>query len=164
MKILIAVDSVDFNKVIAEFVNSHNWKSDTTIRVIHVIESELLDSSQVAFLPFLENLIENEREESQNLVSDMAHRISNDKQFTVIADVLEGHPRDRIVQTAREWQADLLIVGSHGRKGLSRFTLGSVSSAVVALAPCSVVVLRLPPDMHKKDQADAKDDLAISLA
>jgi nucleotide-binding universal stress UspA family protein len=166
MKILIAVDSVDFNKVIAEFVNAHNWNSDTTVRVIHVIESQLLDSSQVSFLPFFDSLIENERVESENLVADMSHRIEIGKQTTaqVFTEVLEGHPYDRIVQAAREWQADLLIVGSHGRKGISRFTLGSVSSAVVALAPCSVVVLRLPSATKKSSESDANGDLVISLA
>ncbi len=166
MKILIAVDSLDFNKVIAEFVNAHNWNSDTMCKVIHVIENQLLDSSEVTFLPFFDSLIENERVESENLVADMSSRINNAEQFPIqiTTEVLEGHPCDRVVQIAREWPADLIIVGSHGRKGISRFTLGSVSSAVVALAPCSVVVLRLPPATMKNSESNAEGVLVISLA
>ncbi len=50
--------------------------------------------------------------------------------------------KDAIIDTAQDWRADLIVVGSHGRRGLSRFLLGSVSQAVVAHAPCSVAVIR----------------------
>ncbi|CAN5640183.1 universal stress protein [soil metagenome] len=146
MNILIAVDSVEFNKVIAEFVNSHDWSSETNFRIVHVIEPALLNESEIAFLPFLNDLVENEKITSTQLVSDMAKRIdtANVNSAHVSTEVVEGHASDLIVQLAREWQADMLLVGSHGRKGMTRFVLGSVSSSVVALSPCSVVVLRLP--------------------
>ncbi len=56
--------------------------------------------------------------------------------------LLDGPPVELIVQSVRKKQYDLMIVGSHGRKGLSRFVLGSVAHAVVHRATCSVMVLR----------------------
>jgi nucleotide-binding universal stress UspA family protein len=53
-------------------------------------------------------------------------------------------PRHAIVDCAREWGADLIILGSHGRRGLDRLLLGSVAESVVRHAPCSVEVVRLP--------------------
>ena len=53
-----------------------------------------------------------------------------------------GEPRSVILETAKEWGADLIVVGSHGRRGLDRFLLGSVSEAVAIHAPCSVRVVR----------------------
>jgi nucleotide-binding universal stress UspA family protein len=47
-----------------------------------------------------------------------------------------------IVQAARELPAELVVVGTRGRTGLSRLTLGSVAEAVLSSAPCSVLVVR----------------------
>lgn len=56
--------------------------------------------------------------------------------------LLDGPPAELIAKVAREKKPDLVIVGSHGRKRISRFVLGSVAHAVVHRAPCSVVILR----------------------
>ncbi|MNL45759.1 Universal stress protein F [compost metagenome] len=55
-----------------------------------------------------------------------------------------GAPADMILDEADKLKADLIIVGSHGRTGLQRFLLGSVSSAVVNHATCSVLVVKSP--------------------
>jgi nucleotide-binding universal stress UspA family protein len=53
-------------------------------------------------------------------------------------------PRHAIVDAAREWPADLIVMGSHGRRGLDRLLLGSVAESVVRHAPCSVDIVRVP--------------------
>jgi nucleotide-binding universal stress UspA family protein len=55
-----------------------------------------------------------------------------------------GNPGLIICQVAQDWSADLVVVGSHGRKGLSEMLLGSVSNYVVHHAPCSVMVVHEP--------------------
>ena len=60
--------------------------------------------------------------------------------------VSDGDPRSAIVDAAREWGADLIIVGSHGYTGVKRWLLGSVAQSVVSHAPCSVEVVRQKPD------------------
>jgi nucleotide-binding universal stress UspA family protein len=65
--------------------------------------------------------------------------------LTTETAVREGDPRSAIVDEAEEWEADLIVVGSHGRTGLSRWLLGSVAQAVVGHAPCSVEVVRRRP-------------------
>jgi len=57
--------------------------------------------------------------------------------------VREGDPRREIVDEAKDWGADLIVVGSHGRTGMQRWLLGSVAEHVVRHAPCSVEVVRL---------------------
>ena len=52
-----------------------------------------------------------------------------------------GNPGSAICRQAKTWSADLIIVGSHGRKGLSEMLLGSVSNYVMHHAPCSVMVI-----------------------
>jgi nucleotide-binding universal stress UspA family protein len=60
----------------------------------------------------------------------------------VHATVLPGSAPDEIVRLAREHGSDLLVLGSHGRRGVERFLLGSVAERVVREAPCSVLVVR----------------------
>lgn len=54
-----------------------------------------------------------------------------------------------IVEEAQRWGADLIIVGTHGRHGLSRFLLGSVAEGVARSAPVSVLLVRVPVEERK---------------
>jgi universal stress protein A len=56
--------------------------------------------------------------------------------------VRHGNPAAEIVRAARGARADLVVLGTHGRQGLSKFFVGSVASRVVATAPCPVVTVR----------------------
>jgi nucleotide-binding universal stress UspA family protein len=60
------------------------------------------------------------------------------------ADIVikDGHPAEKIIDTAEEIGADLIVVGSHGRHGAKRFFLGSVSAKIVEHAPCHVLVIK----------------------
>ena len=56
--------------------------------------------------------------------------------------IVEGVPVDRIVRAARARHADLVVMGTHGRTGWSRFFLGSVAARVVATSPSPVLTVR----------------------
>jgi nucleotide-binding universal stress UspA family protein len=60
----------------------------------------------------------------------------------VTIEVGEGDPKDVILNIATAWSADLIVMGSHGRTGLDKLLLGSVSQAVALHAPCSVAIIR----------------------
>jgi nucleotide-binding universal stress UspA family protein len=64
-----------------------------------------------------------------------------------------GDPRDVINQTAKEIGADLIVVGSHGRRGVTRILLGSVAETVVRTAPCPVLTVRT--EKHEETKSDA---------
>ena len=59
-----------------------------------------------------------------------------------------GDARDVINQTAKELGADLIVMGTHGRRGVSRALLGSVAETVVRSAPCPVLTVRVHHDEH----------------
>ena len=61
----------------------------------------------------------------------------------VSGDVHEGYIKERILEVSRDWPADLIMVGSHGRRGITKFLLGSVSEAIASHANCSVEIVRL---------------------
>lgn len=52
------------------------------------------------------------------------------------------HVGDTIAEVARDWKADLLVVGTHGRRGISRMLLGSVAERIVRMAPCPLLLVR----------------------
>jgi nucleotide-binding universal stress UspA family protein len=54
----------------------------------------------------------------------------------------EGVPYEQIVRTARGKKADMIVMGTHGRTGMSRFFLGSVAGRVASLASCPVLTVR----------------------
>jgi nucleotide-binding universal stress UspA family protein len=65
-------------------------------------------------------------------------------EFTTDTAVETGDVRESIIDAAAAWQADLIIVGSHGQSGLRRFLLGSVAEFVARHAACSVEIVRTP--------------------
>lgn len=72
----------------------------------------------------------------------------------IVSHLLVHAPAHEIAQLAADLQADLVVVGMHGRGGFSRFFLGSVAETVVRLAPCPVLVFRpkgVPPEIPKID-------------
>jgi nucleotide-binding universal stress UspA family protein len=80
---------------------------------------------------------------SEDLVLKAALKLRN-KNWKVSNHVRGGFAAEEIINEAKEWEADLIIVGTHGRKGVSRFLLGSVAESVAAHAPCSVTVVKHP--------------------
>jgi nucleotide-binding universal stress UspA family protein len=56
--------------------------------------------------------------------------------------VRRGLPDDRIVETARRENVDVIVMGTHGRRGAARLLLGSVAARVIASAPCPVLTIR----------------------
>ena len=61
--------------------------------------------------------------------------------------VLAGSPAEAIVEAAGREGADLIVLGTHGRRGAERFFLGSVASRVVSTSECPVMTVRAPQDV-----------------
>jgi nucleotide-binding universal stress UspA family protein len=62
--------------------------------------------------------------------------------FNASGRVVEAETRTGILDVASEWHANLIVLGSHGRKGLRKFMLGSVAESVARGAYCSVFIVR----------------------
>jgi nucleotide-binding universal stress UspA family protein len=80
------------------------------------------------------------KRDAARLVADFRARLHADDH--ALAFVRQGLPGAEIAKAAKEWQADLIVIGSHGRRGFTRALVGSVAEAVMRLAPCPVVVVR----------------------
>lgn len=134
MKIVVAIDASRFSEAAVKTLAARGSARDTEVLVLHVVQpTECLGYS----IPESKQ----KRRKAEELVG-RAKKILCAAGFRVNTEVLVGEPSTTIVGLAQEWDADLIVVGSHGRTGLRRFFLGSVSDAVVRRARCSVEIVR----------------------
>ena len=95
-------------------------------------------------MPFLASAIESARNDGithSKQALEAAARILNRDASSELGE-LSDDPRKAILNEADKWQADLILMGSHGLRGMDRFQMGSVSEAVALHAACSVEVIR----------------------
>jgi nucleotide-binding universal stress UspA family protein len=145
VKILLAIDDSKFSVAAIESVIRQVTPQETEVRVLHVIEPIPIypDGQAWGYGPEASQVLEEQRKEAEGLVARGAQRL-RDAGFQVTTAIEEGNPKVVIIDSAAEWAADLIILGSHGRKGLDRFLIGSVSEAVARQARCSVQIVRVP--------------------
>jgi nucleotide-binding universal stress UspA family protein len=79
------------------------------------------------------------------------HREAERAGIPATALLLRGAPDEAIIQAAQDHGADLLILGSHGRTGLKRLLMGSVTEQVIGKAPCPVLVVKRPLEKENGD-------------
>jgi nucleotide-binding universal stress UspA family protein len=79
------------------------------------------------------------KREGESLLATAAQRTAEPPAWRFLR---EGKPADQILAAAREWEADVIVIGTHGRSGISRLVLGSTAESVVRHAPCPVLIIR----------------------
>jgi nucleotide-binding universal stress UspA family protein len=143
MKVLIAVDDSPISSTIIDEVARRSWATGTEFMVLTVVPFPTADYWQEYGLPASPEALERMERDADKLVASSAaalkEKISN---IAVEEQVKEGFPCEGILETANQWDADLIIMGSHGRHGLEKLILGSVAEAVLSKAPCSVEVVK----------------------
>jgi nucleotide-binding universal stress UspA family protein len=141
MKILIGVDDSSFSRIAVEEVARRLWEPGTAVKILSVIETPYNLARPMLEDATSENPFKIARA-SVDKAAEVLRRSVN--KFEIAGDIIEGSPKKVILDEAETWEADLIVVGSHGRRGLDRFLLGSVSQAVALHAPCSVEIVRAP--------------------
>ena len=141
MKILLGVDDSRYSGDILRAIVSGRRADNTEVLVLHVLQPAGPPPPQMA--PGYAPELEAERESAETLVERIATelRAAGFKASTLVG---VGDVREGIIDTAADWHADLIMVGSHGLNGLQRLLLGSVSEFVVRHASCSVEIVRTP--------------------
>jgi nucleotide-binding universal stress UspA family protein len=145
MKILLAVDDSKFSEAAIQAVLVQTRTQDTQVRVLHVLEppSLLLGREMGGYDPEFEAVWKALREQAKALVEKTTGKMRSSG-FSVTPSLEEGNPKSKIIDVAKEWKADLIVLGSHGRTGLERFLMGSVAESVARHASCSVEIVRIP--------------------
>lgn len=143
MKILLAVDDSKFSEAAVQAVIAQSKAQSAEVRVLHVVDtpSLLVTREMGVYDPAIEAAWEAQREQGKALVEKTAETLRSHG-LKCTTELQEGDPKSKIIEEAEKWGADLIVVGSHGRKGLERFLLGSVAETVARHARCSVQVVR----------------------
>jgi nucleotide-binding universal stress UspA family protein len=147
MKVLLATDGSDYSREAAEKMCEVLGDLDNLrVKVVSAFEEAYPIAAEpfAVSAEFYQKIIDASENQAEHFASETVElirkRLTNGN-FEVSFEVLKGSPEQQIVEEARDWQADLIVVGSHGRGFWGRM-LGSVSDAVIHHAPCSVLVVR----------------------
>ena len=147
MKIIIATDGSKYGRNAIE--NCHEMISvphDARIKIVSIYEAPVpLAAEPFAISADYYCQLENIAKKRAHDAVDTARSYIRDRfgpDINISSNVEVGRPAELIVDIAAEWNADLIVVGSHGHGFWGRMLLGSVSDAVVHHAPCSVLVVR----------------------
>ena len=147
MKILLAIDDSPCARAAIDAVISDFRPDHSQVKILHVDEWPKNLPTELAFAQGSEGasaLLSAHDERRQcvdELLADTKRRLA-EAHFDVATEIRAGDARREILDSAAEWHPDLIVIGSHGRHGLERFLLGSVSESVVRHASCSVDVVR----------------------
>lgn len=155
MKVLIAVQDESIVQDVLSFLHQRSWIETAEIKVLHVVETPYLGYH--ADLDLQQRI----RCRAQEMVASLVAQIEKTLPAAKIEGlVLEGDPKEEILLLAQSMNSDLIVMGSHGRGALGRFFLGSVSLAVHAASPCSILILR-PSKKHELLREESKNNVML---
>jgi nucleotide-binding universal stress UspA family protein len=168
MRILLAVDGSKFSDAAAQSIVELRRPGETEVEVLHVLEtpSLLVAREMGGYDQALGAAWDAEKRQAESLVTKIADLLRS-KGFKATHVVEQGDPASKILDAARDWRADLVVIGSHGHKGIGRFLIGSVSEAIARHADCSVEIVRLAANrwrLHAVRVLAAIDDSRFSEA
>jgi len=148
MKLLIATDASEFSNAAIDKCLELLKTEALSVKVISVLEPPLTTAEPFAgavdFYRETEEAVRRQAETAVKLAEDRVreHFGASMPENILSSEILIGSPARRIVEEAQNWEADLIVIGSHGYGFWERMMLGSVSQSVVHHAPCSVLVVR----------------------
>jgi nucleotide-binding universal stress UspA family protein len=158
-RILVTMDMSEMGKTVFEAALSLIQHNSADLLLLHVLSSEE-DNSPLPVPPDLKEIypaqgndltLESWRKQWQDFEQKGLEMLKNHSQQATDLGIntdykqVYGNPARRICQIARQWNANLIVIGRRGRSGLSEILLGSVSNYVLHHAPCSVLIVQ---DQH----------------
>lgn len=135
-RIVIAVDNSALAEPLAQVGLELVKRLKAEVAVISVIDTRTLMGTEGLSV---NEAIALERSSATENLNIIIKNVFGD--YPVSRYIEEGKPHEKILQFATEWLADLIIVGTHGKKGLSRLLLGSVAESVVRHSHIPVTVI-----------------------
>lgn len=146
MKILLAVDGSADSAAAIEEVAQRPWPPQSEVKVITAAEMPLMVGMEpwVPSQEYFDQVEKAIRETAKGIIDAALEKLKTikDKTLKISGEMIQGPSREAIVGEAERWGADLIVMGSRGLGAFNRLLLGSVSSAVVHHAKCSVEIVR----------------------
>ena len=147
-KILLPTDGSDFSRTAVKYGLALAVHHDSEVTLLHIVENISVDLIGPGYYPdeVYNEIVTNSVGHAEKMLSQYCSNINlhglNVKQVVVKGDVFS-----EIVRYGKEDESDLIVIGTHGRTGLSHLLMGSVCEKVVRNSPCPV--LSVKPDGHQ---------------
>lgn len=143
-RILIAVDDSKYSYGAAKYGFDLAHKLNATIALVHINQIPMVmnvtgdpilgDSGMI-----LPNLLDIQNDAAEKLVKDIIAQYGEGLEVNQF--ILTGDVRNEIIEVAKSFNASMIIMGTHGRKGFDHFISGSVAEDVIKLAKCPVLIV-----------------------
>lgn len=143
-QILVPVDGSDTANKALQAALELAKDSGGRVRAIHVMEEVAYASNFNQFGVYTEELLNAMQEAGKGILQDAMTRAQSAgvAADTLLFDSVSGRLAEVVANAAREWNADLIVVGTHGRRGVGRMLMGSGAEQIIRLAPVPVLVIR----------------------
>lgn len=139
-RILVPIDGSSQSQTALEYAVSEH--PDASFIVLHVVNpSQMAYATDPSGMDYWGDWYDNAQDRAGEILEE-AERVVETAGATVASAIELGSPARVIVNYAEDNDVDLIVMGSHGRSGVSRILLGSVAETVVRRAPCPVTVVR----------------------
>lgn len=136
-KILIAVDSSEFSMQAAKKGLDLAHQLEAEVALLYVVDtSRAIGNIDAGILPEQAMIIV--KKEVEQTLDELAAMYNGN---SILKFMPEGHPTKDILKTAEIWEADLIVMGTHGRTGLMHLLVGSVAEYVVRHSKIPVMVV-----------------------
>ena len=143
-RILVPVDgSRPSNRVLVEAIKMAR-RQKARLFLLEVVDERTVALSPEVGGVYLDRLMDVMRESGKQILAKAAAaaRARGVKASTVLVENITRTVADVIVSQARKWRADLIVIGTHGRRGISRLVMGSDAEGVVRTTPVPVLLVR----------------------
>lgn len=138
-KILVPIDFSEFSYKSLDYAVAFAVQSQAEILLLHVVPLNYVDAEVIAF-----DFSQLEKQTAASCESRLLklRDLRVDPSLKSAVKVVIGRPLEEIVHTAKNFDADMIIMSTHGYTGLKHAFLGSTTENVVRYAPCPVLTLR----------------------
>ncbi|MBP2677201.1 MAG: universal stress protein [Deltaproteobacteria bacterium] len=142
-KILVPVDGSETSKRGLMEACRLAREQDARVRCLHVIDQQYLTVNYMGAM-YMPDLIDRLRDNGRGILREASEqaRTGGVNVESVLRESAERRVADMIIDEAKTWAADLIVMGTHGRRGLSYLALGSDAESVVRNSPVPVLLVR----------------------
>ncbi|WP_439026923.1 universal stress protein [Haloarchaeobius sp. DT45] len=135
--ILAPVDGSDASERAAEHAIDLATRYDAGLTVMHVVDDDLLPLDARS-----QHLVQRLEDEAADIVTEVVEWATEAGVEPVERHIVRGSPAEQILATVEDGDIDLVVLGSHGRSGIDKVLMGSVSERVVRRSPVPVLTVR----------------------
>ena len=145
-KILCPIDFSEYANEALKFAVLLAEKNRSSLHLIHILPKiNYYDWNMNGVYPLIsEELLDNEKRETENKLIDLVKKLkAQNPKIDISYEMIDTNTiADNIVNIAKKTNTDLIIMGSHGRKGIDRILMGSVAESVLRNAECNVMIYK----------------------